>query len=329
MTIRTPSSTDSHHASSGDAMSPSPSVTGQVRPYAQPQTTRVPETIDAVLIDAIRAAAGPYVAAPWRAPHSAASAAEIARAFATTPTPSLPRVESVDAPLSQTAELPWIDAYLDASTEAPVASANDESAAANSTESVQANLISRDTSHEVEPSFEATVAASHEAAIEATSHTPAAPELSDDGADTWPLAEAGDAMRELADQLSSHDVPSHAPPIVNADQENSLEPLFAVDAPAPSVKPLPMWSDDDLMDIMPVTHQAPADAGEQHWAAQARRDAQRDARASDDIESAARVLETLAKRVRDGDLQISGYSPEMSEAAAVAAALASLLNTRQ
>lgn len=347
MNNRTPSSTESLRASAVDAtLSSAPSSSpGQVTPYAQPQSPLAPGALDAVLIDAIRAASGPYVAAPWRAPHSAASAAEITRAFAATPSPVVPAVEvSVES-----TELPWIDAYLDASVETPVqwetdhvdATSNASTDAINDAATTESVLnvsvnastdasgdrlyqsprdASHETSHETSLEPQATVSPAIDASSSATT---------DDAPDAWPLAEAGEAMRELADQLSAHDVPQHDAPVVNADHENSLEPLFAIDAPTPLVKPLPMWSDDDMMDIMPVTHRAPAEEGDTHWAARARREAQRDARASDDIESAARVLEALAKRVRDGDLQINGYSPDMSEAAAVAAALASLLNARQ
>ena len=46
-------------------------------------------------------------------------------------------------------------------------------------------------------------------------------------------------------------------------------------------------------------------------------------------EAAAAALETLARRIRDGELPIPGYAPGMGDAAALAAALASLLGLRR
>lgn len=123
--------------------------------------------------------------------------------------------------------------------------------------------------------------------------------------DDWPFADAGAAASELSSELSS--------------REPFAEPLLS-SAP----ESLPMWNDDDMMDIMPVRAADPAPdatAGQpEHGGYRA---------GSEQQESAARALETLATRVRGGELVLPGYAPEMGDAAALAAALAALLGSRR
>ena len=114
---------------------------------------------------------------------------------------------------------------------------------------------------------------------------------------------------------------------------------------------LDAWSDDDMMDIMPVSiaesardespvsHapvQPAADAtppSETNWAAQARErevqspSADRQGGAGQ-TEAAAQLLESLARRVREGELVLPGFNAEMGDAAALASALAALLGVR-
>ena len=85
-----------------------------------------------------------------------------------------------------------------------------------------------------------------------------------------------------------------------------------------------MWGDEDLMDIMPVRRMRTAATEGEPWADQARRQSE-----TGGAEAAASVLESLARRVRDGELTLSGYSPDMGEPAALAAALAALLGVRR
>lgn len=126
-------------------------------------------------------------------------------------------------------------------------------------------------------------------------------------ADDWPFSEAGAAASELSSELSS--------------REPFAEPLLS-SAP----ESLPMWNDDDMMDIMPVRAADPApdataDSQSENAGHRAGLELQQ--------ESAARALETLASRVRGGELVLPGYSPEMGDAAALAAALAALLGSRR
>ena len=92
-----------------------------------------------------------------------------------------------------------------------------------------------------------------------------------------------------------------------------------------SAQSLPMWNDDDMMDIMPVTIAPDADAGAPHWAEQARNDTAPSANS----EAAAQILEALAKRVREGELLIPGHTASMGDAATLAGVLAALLGARQ
>lgn len=134
--------------------------------------------------------------------------------------------------------------------------------------------------------------------------------------DDWPFEEAGTATTELSGELSAHESPLSAP----------------VEGAAPA--PLPMWSDDDLLDIMPVRpSDSPSTDPSAHWAALARTETPK---TDDDhaipvshTESAARALEMLARRVRGGELPLPGYVPELGDAAALAAALAALLGIRR
>ena len=135
--------------------------------------------------------------------------------------------------------------------------------------------------------------------------------VADELAEEWPLAEAGDAFRHLVDSSA-------------ASGAMALPAMTPVEPPV--VPPsLPMWSDDDMMDIMPVSAEQGASSTDGHWADQARRES----RTSGTREAAANVLESLAQRVREGELTLTGFSPEMSDAATLAAALASLLGVRR
>ena len=151
--------------------------------------------------------------------------------------------------------------------------------------------------------------------------------LDDASVDEWPLYETGAALRELANDLDG------PPPAV---ETIAIEPSLAFgftanelasastaggDHPAHA---LPMWNDDDMMDIMPVTTTPEVDAIPLRWAEQARNETAPSANS----EAAAQVLEALAKRVRDGELMIPGHTATMGDAATLAGALAALLGAR-
>lgn len=341
--------------------------THEVGPYAQPSVPQARHAVDAVLIDAIRATIGPFVPAPWRTGAGESVAAplvgEVPMAVTNTPT----------------VELPWIDTFLDDSTEsAAMESAATEAVVAEAVvaEAVAAEAVAMDAVAMDAVAVEAVAveavaveAVAVEAAVEAvaveavaadavledavaleamgaeapdeeaegtlvvearaddttvdaemaTAESIAEAFAADESSvsaeqvappDAWPMDEAGAAMKALAGEMPN-------PP------QRSITPLYV--PPVASTPPLPMWGDDDLMDIMPVRAPAASEVQDEHWAASARREAER----AGNPEAAARALEDLARRVRSGELELPGYAPEMGDAAALAAALAALLGVRR
>jgi hypothetical protein len=138
--------------------------------------------------------------------------------------------------------------------------------------------------------------------------------------DDWPFADAGAATVELSGELRAPDMAPATPPNGPASASHA------------------MWSDDDLLDIMPAPVQltgndaswSPGAAGddERLTGANAGRSAASFSPGAHS-ESAARALESLASRVRSGELVLPGYVPELGDAAALAAALAALLGIRR
>ncbi|WP_041265390.1 hypothetical protein [Gemmatimonas aurantiaca] len=132
-------------------------------------------------------------------------------------------------------------------------------------------------------------------------------------AEDWPLQQAASEFDALAEQLEAL-----APPV-------PTEPAALFAEPA-QPEPLPAWSDDDMVDIMPVRQplftprSLPAEPDHLIGAQAAHRD--------DNAEAAALALELLAGRVRAGDLPLAGYEPRMGDAAALVAALAALLGVK-
>ena len=143
---------------------------------------------------------------------------------------------------------------------------------------------------------------------------PAADSVAAATSEAWPLEEAGEVIRAIADDLSRH--ADASTPKLPADAASA-----APDATAPAQR---MWSEDDMMDIMPVKAPGSEATGAEPWAARARRESE-----DGSPESAAKALEALASRVRSGEIQLPMFSAEMGEAAALAAALAALLNLRR
>ena len=133
-------------------------------------------------------------------------------------------------------------------------------------------------------------------------------------ADEWPLADAATALDAMARQIGA------------------LGPVTPNDAGRGTPKgmesaPLSVWSDDDMVDIMPMSNRlftprhpvAPP-----NMPSGAEEPVQRDPGA----EAAAHALEILARRVRAGELPLAGYEPRMGDAAALVAALAALLGVK-
>ena len=123
----------------------------------------------------------------------------------------------------------------------------------------------------------------------------------------WPFQDAGEQTTELTEELRGNET--------SASSGEGVRPLS-----------LPMWKDDDLMDIMPPPTTRTPSAGIRDSASA---ESTSSAEGMQHTESAARALETLAQRVRSGDLLLPGYAPELGDAAALAAALAALLGIRR
>ena len=135
----------------------------------------------------------------------------------------------------------------------------------------------------------------------------------------WPLAETADALDELSRELIDG----------SADSLDSPARLFGAMAPP---APLPAWSDDDLLNIMPTSPAASMGLTTAHatpvQALFAEDSAPEEAAADASAIAAAQALEVLARRVRNGELQLPGYDPRMGDAAALVSALAALLGIR-
>ncbi len=213
--------------------------------------------------------------------------------------------------------LPWIDAFLSSTPAMPMRAVDalvDALVAAPVEEPVEEPVASR-----TPPSSEVLV----DEAVAATAWPTITVALEvSTPSDAWALDEAAEQMRALADQLREHEG------IMGASEEGAR--LFDETS---SVEQLSEWGDDDMIDIMPrqtERHGAPnrmpapgVSPAVEPWADRARRTG------DENTESAARALEVLARRVRDGEISLAGYEPRLGEAAAIAAALAALLGVRR
>jgi hypothetical protein len=130
----------------------------------------------------------------------------------------------------------------------------------------------------------------------------------------WPLAEAADALDEISRALGEGD---------GLHGAVSARPF----ARPSSTAPLRAWADEDLTDIIPMRHASPTVPLPAVATPVASFDGS--AMAADTrARAAAQALETLAHRVRAGELQLPGYDPRMGDAGALVLALAALLGVR-
>ncbi len=285
-------------------------------PYAFPPAGNAPV---AHARHSARGQVGPYVPAPWRGTPAVESVRAVTTrsvtplaveaVLATQMPPSYP-TPAYFTPLGSPAQddieredsrLPWIDAFL-TTTPAMATPAVDEPMA----------LFTP-------PSPEAIVG---EAGRAAGWPTIAAGEEVATASDAWALTEAADQMRALADELRESGR-------IAGDSGKAAQPLNEL----ATSEPLSAWADEDMIDIMPLHEAGTSGAdrgaalGASHsiepWADRARRSG------NEDAEAAARALEVLARRVRDGDISLAGYEPRLGDAAALAAALAALLGVRR
>lgn len=254
----------------------------------------------------------------------------------------VPASDMSDGQLVDDGELPWIDAYLASTPVVPVASVATPVASSPIAHLFDANSDSETGADAAEETIETASAEAYPAASAgATTELPDAP--SDDAAsDVWPLNDAMTEFRSLSAQLESA-VKSMPTP----------DELFAVPS---EPEPLAAWSDDDMMDIMPIRHSgktplsSPSVLSEgELWSERARKaqdeahglramaSSEADAPRAEapgaasldaSAEEAAQALEVLARRVRAGELTLPGYDPRTGESAALVAALAAILGVR-
>ncbi|WP_373058106.1 hypothetical protein [Gemmatimonas sp.] len=214
-------------------------------------------------------------------------------------------VEPAETLASEAPSLPWIESFLSSTPALPMQAVAEPSA------------ILSPASYTPPPS-EALVDDAVGRAWPTSDDAPEAPTPSD----AWALDEAAEQLRALAGELRDHEG--------IASDAGEAARLFDA-APAPET--LPAWSDDDMIDIMPrqrghasAPSRVPTPASIsaiEPWADRARR------AGNDNAEAAARALELLARRVRDGEISLVGYEPRLGDAAALAAALAALLGVRR
>lgn len=214
-------------------------------------------------------------------------------------------VDPAEPLASEAPSLPWIESFLSSTPAMPMRAVDEPSAMlspASYTPPTSDTLV--------------------EAAVSTSWPMPEAAQEAPTPSDAWALDEAAEQLRAVADELRDHEG------IASAAGEAAR--LF--DA-SPTPEPLPAWSDDDMIDIMPrqkghasAPSRVPTPASIsaiEPWADRARR------AGNDNAEAAARALELLARRVRDGEISLVGYEPRLGDAAALAAALAALLGVRR
>ncbi len=156
-----------------------------------------------------------------------------------------------------------------------------------------------------------------------------------DEEERWPLGEAGKRLDELTQSLSSLDASRER--LQAAERSNA-------DAAANAGAALPMWNEDEWIDIMPtlssdqpqqgnLEHDAPL--GSMPGPVQDVRDsaaahfASAHSAMSVNVETAARALEGLAERVRAGEVRVPAFPSELGQEAMLAGLLASMLGWRQ
>ncbi len=349
--------------------SPSPAADTPLRrgPYTGP---RAPAgRFDARVIAASRSTTGsgtrsflaPY--SPGRALHNATPSTEfvppVARANAPVALPvELAVTEPVTprAPLDEELEesivsLPWITSFMEdlPETALPTASVGHEdhesipeSLSENAVEPPTAPTLYAGTelsagleSHDAPAIVSPNVVGNASLPVDATALEAVGADDAESEGDVWPLDDAGERMRALTTALDPHTTHHDAAPVTDLPEEEDPRPT-----------PMPMWTDSDFLDVMPV-HEAslPTDVGMPSSAIRMSSfphtpelfrpsdptNAAMDASATNDpprisnADATARALESLAWRVRNGDLVIPGFSVDLGDAAALATALAALL----
>jgi len=154
--------------------------------------------------------------------------------------------------------------------------------------------------------------------------------------ETWPLGEAGKRLDELTESLSSLDASRARQDVTNSANNANLA--------SSSEAPLPMWNEDEWIDIMPTTlpvfdqplsrdvdQSSTADVDQSSTADVDQFSNAMDAslHVASGAEWTARALEALAQRIRVGEVQVPEARPDVAQEALLAGVLASMLGWRQ
>jgi hypothetical protein len=206
--------------------------------------------------------------------------------------------------------LPWIEAFA---VDPEVVPFSDPQATAYESQAMMAAFDAEHDDQADEPVLEVDASDLDESVVAAAASV-AEPEASDD---TWVMTEATADIAQLADELSA----------VSADA--------TVPAPAAAVEPHLPWQEDEAwMDIMPALPNSGGRdvAAETEWArafGEPPAPMQPPPLPTGDAQAAAVSLESIARRLRAGDLNVPGFHAERGDAAALAAALAALLGASE
>jgi hypothetical protein len=212
--------------------------------------------------------------------------------------------DTMPAATDEALELPWIEAFAEDPTSALDTSTEDSANAFGFAGDGSANALE--------------AAASHEQPSEAAAAAESAPEPAATD-DAWAIADVSEHIARLAEELAAA----------------SKEPVSAPTPmpPMPAVSHTPWHDDDAWMDIMPALPNSGARdmAAETEWArafGEPPAPMTPPPLPTGDQQAAAAALESIARRLRSGELQVPGFVADRGDAAALAAALASLLGAR-
>ncbi len=237
--------------------------------------------------------------------------------------------------MADVAELSWIEAYMVSEMTADVA--------------IEARAAAE---APAEPAAEATAEVTAELAF---ATPPESTDASDDASAAWAIDDATEEIARLADQLNTRapdqDVPDDSEDrdadagdagLTDAGPRDAAS-LAAARADAADLldgrnETLGPWEDDESwMDIMPTLPNTGAGdlAAQTDWArafgeapAPLTPPMSPPSLPAGDVLAAAVSLESVAQRLRSGELDVPGYTADRGDAAALAAALAALLGVR-
>jgi len=306
-------------------MSSNPARSSSLLPYAAPAARAFSARALSALSEAPAVSFVPFVPPTWAQVAEREAPRELigdGSAAIATPTEGIAALEAFDeeftAEVSEDA-LPWIEAFAvdpqasPSPDPQPVAETSDGEPA-----SVSLHVHVESDSTEVSDLSDSTEAPDWSDASESSessASTDAHPLADSD--DSWAMSEASADIAQLAEELSA----------VSADASAS--------APASAVEPHLPWQEDDAwMDIMPaLPHSGGRDvAAETEWArafGEPPTPMNPPPLPTGDAQAAAASLESIARRLRAGDLKVPGFHATRGDAAALAAALAALLGASE